>query len=237
MLRNFFQRSPPHSDFSSLGTDFHSHLLPGIDDGAKTLDDSLTLLEGLRQLGYRKVITTPHIHWEYYPNSRAIIQAKLAEVQAAVTQAGLDIELGAAAEYYLDEHFAELLERNELMPVFDNFVLVEMSFFGKPPQLEQYLFRLQTKGYRPILAHPERYGFLHQDFAEYRRLKTMGCKFQLNLLALTEHYEASVRKAADRLLREGLIDYLGTDLHHQRHLDALREGLAGKRMQRMLNGV
>lgn len=232
---SLFKKTPPPASYASLGLDFHSHLLPGIDDGAKTLEDSLSLIRQMQELGFYRLVTTPHIHWEFYQNTREIILAKLEEVRTALRENNIQVELSAAAEYFLDEHFAGLLASSEpLLTVFDHFVLVETSFFGPHPQMEDYLFRLQTKGYAPILAHPERYAFLHDDFEKYRRLKDLGCRFQINLLSLAEYYGPAVRQTAEKLIRAGMADYFCTDLHHQRHVDKLREALGNKVVQAVL---
>ncbi|MBK8880528.1 MAG: hypothetical protein IPN74_19065 [Haliscomenobacter sp.] len=233
-----FQKTPHYPSYSVLGRDFHSHLLPGIDDGAKTMEDSLSLIRQMMELGFSQITTTPHINSEYYPNTREIILGKLEEVRAALREHQIPLELHAAAEYYLDDHFEGLLASGEpLLTVWDNFVLVEMSFFGAPPKLEEYIFRLRTKGYAPILAHPERYGFLHQDFGKYQRLKDLGCRFQLNILSLSGYYDRPVQQAAEKLVRLGMADYLCTDLHHQRHLDHLREALESKGVRKAMSKV
>ncbi len=225
----FFRKTPKYDDFSCLGVDFHSHLVPGIDDGAKTMDESLELLRGLYELGYTHVVTTPHINSAFYPNDRTTILAGLEQLQAAVLAAGIPIELGGAAEYYIDEHFENLLHQEALLPVFDDWVLVETSFFGAPPNLHELLFRMQTKGYRPILAHPERYAYLAVgDLRPYRELRERGCRLQVNLLSLNGHYGPQVQKTAEQLLRAGLVDYLCTDLHHQHHLQELPQVLERK---------
>ncbi len=225
---HLYKKTKPLPDYSMLERDFHSHLLPGIDDGAKTMDDSLELIEGLRRLGFRTIITTPHINWDRYPNSAGLIKEKQQEVQSAMDSAGIELNLHAAAEYYLDEHVAELIEKKELLPVWDNCVLVELGFYGASPYAEQWLFRMQTKGFRPILAHPERYLYYADQFDQYGRLKNLGCQFQGNLMAFMGHYGNEVKKNALRLLRKGFYDYLATDCHNTTHLEELEAGLKHK---------
>ncbi len=231
-----FKKTPPLGDFAFLETDMHSHLLPGIDDGAKNIEDSLSLIAQLQEMGYRHLITTPHIMADLYPNTPEIIRGKLAEVQTAIKAAGLNVTLDAAAEYLMDEGFEPLLEKGDLLTLPGNRVLVEMSFISAPPKLEQYLFRLQTKGYRPLLAHPERYLFFREDFKRYAELKERGCEFQLNLLSLTGYYGKPTRENALALLKAGLIDYLGTDLHHDRHAENLRATLEDRNIAKLLRG-
>ena len=229
------KNTPKYSDYGVLGFDFHSHLIPGIDDGADSLETSLSLIKQLNDLGYQRLITTPHVISDLYPNTSADIKARMEALQQAVQKAGIPVEIDAAAEYYMDETFNNLItEDQELLSLPGKRILVEMSFVSAPPGLFHYIFRLQTRGYRPILAHPERYLFLKKDFSLYQRLKEYGCEFQLNLLSLTGHYGAPVMEAAYKLLKNQLIDYAGTDLHHQRHIELLKQALQDKQIQRLL---
>ena len=232
-MLNFFRKRSIPSDFAFLHTDLHSHLIPGIDDGAKTLEDSLHLISQLHQLGYRHLITTPHVMADLYPNTPEDIRSGLAIVRAAVAEKKMDIEIDAAAEYFMDEHFAALVEHDQLLTLPGNRVLVEMSTLNAPPNLFNDLFRLQTKGYQPVLAHPERYVFLKEDFRQYTRLKDYGCEFQLNLLSITGYYGKPVREIALKLLKNNMINLLGTDLHHERHAAALEALAADKSMMKI----
>lgn len=199
------------------------------------MESSLSLIRQLGELGYRKLTTTPHIYSALYPNTKAGILAKRDEVRQAMVQEGIDIHLDAAAEYFMDDHFEALLAGDDpLLCIKDRQVLVEMSFFGPPPQLENYIFRLRSKGYQPVLAHPERYVFLHAQKAYYTRLKELGCLFQINILSLAGYYKRPIQEAAEYLLRKEMIDLLGTDLHHQRHLDSLRDALSHKKTREAL---
>jgi protein-tyrosine phosphatase len=213
-LTNFFK-----NDF----VDIHSHLLPGIDDGAKDLNASIALIEKMSSYGIKSFITTPHILGDVYPNTPEIIKSKLQTVKNELLKRDItDISIDAAAEYMMDEQFSEMIEKDEkLLTLKDNHVLVEMSYFSPPINLYEVLFKLQLKGYKPVLAHPERYNFYHTDFKSYYKLKQAGCLFQLNLLSLTEHYGKDVRKISKTLLKENLYDFIGTDAHHQRHLEML----------------
>jgi len=209
-------------DLSWLGADMHSHLLPGIDDGARDLTQSIELIRGMQELGYKKLITTPHILWEMYPNTPEIIKGKLGEVRDALNNAGIDIELEAAAEYFLDDHVDDLLKNKmPLLPLSGNYVLVEFSMVSTPMDLQQTLFEMQIQNYQPVLAHPERYVYLKRNKEFFDELKSAGCLFQLNLLSLTPHYGTSVTELADYLLRKDFYDFAGTDLHGERHLAGL----------------
>ena len=214
-------------DLSWVGVDMHSHLIPGIDDGSPDVATSLELIRGLQNLGYKKLITTPHILWEVYPNTTDIIKSGLATLQNALKTEGIDIELQAAAEYYIDEHFEGLLKKKvPLLPIQGNMVLVEFSMITAPLDLQQVLFEMQIQGYQPVIAHPERYIYLAQRKQFFDELRDAGCIFQLNLLALTSYYGKSVQELADFLLKKNYYSFAGTDLHNARHLAALQK-LAG----------
>lgn len=204
--------------------DIHSHLLPGIDDGAKDLDNSLELITTMYEYGIKNFITTPHVLGDVYPNSSKTIQTKLQEVKEELIRRGInDITFRASAEYMLDEQFSERLKNNDILPLKDTFILVEMSYFNAPFNLYEMLFEIQLKGYKPILAHPERYNFYHAEFENYYKLKKAGCLFQLNLLSLTEQYGKGVLKTAQKLLKENMYDFVGTDTHHHNHLRLLKK--------------
>ena len=213
----------------------HSHLIPGIDDGAKTLEDSLHLIRRLKSLGYQKLITTPHIMSEYFPNTPERIRAGLAKVKAALEEAQIDIELEAAAEYYLDDVFMrQLREKAPLMTFGDRYILVELSTFSESINVKEIIFQLKTQGYRPILAHPERYPYYASRIKEFYQIKEMGCQLQANLLSLNGHYGVGPKKMAISLLEADLIDYLGTDLHREKHLDKINSLFQDRRVAKLL---
>lgn len=202
----------------------HSHLLPGIDDGSPDLSASIELIKGFAGLGYQKIITTPHILWEVYPNTRQIIESKLEEVKKALAENNLDIQLHAAAEYFIDDHFAtELKNKIPLLPISGNKVLVEFSMLSMPIDVQEILFEMQMQNYQPVLAHPERYTYLMRRTEVFEELKNSGCWFQLNLLSLTRYYGESVQQLADYLLKKNYYDLAGTDLHHEKHLLQLQK--------------
>lgn len=234
-MRFLRKKEIPLTDFFTPNfVDIHSHLLPGIDDGAKNMEDTIALILKMRSYGIRHFITTPHVMGSIYPNTTAVILQKLADVKAAMLAAGItDISMSTAAEYLLDEMFAARLEKGDILVLKENFILVEMSYFNAPVNLYEQLFQIQLKGYKPILAHPERYSFYHQDFEQYYALKKAGCLFQLNLLALTSHYGKNVQKTTLRLLKEGLYDFVGTDVHHQRHLNMLPKIGSAKNLKKI----
>lgn len=201
----------------------HAHFLPGIDDGAPDLATSLALIDNMLGMGYRTLWATPHVMADLYPNTAAIIQEKLTLLRQAAKAAGLDIELNAAAEYLMDEAFGEKIANKELLTLPGNRVLVEMSFVAPPPQLDAYIFQLQAAGYQVVLAHPERYLFYHQNLKQYQAFVEKGCELQLNLLSLSGYYGKPIKEMAKALLKKGWVSFLGTDLHHRRHAEMLRQ--------------
>lgn len=200
--------------------DIHSHILPGIDDGAKNLKDSQFLMESMISLGFKKCITSPHTMANVYNNTIETITNSKKKIETALPDLAQKLDLKAASEYFIDENFIENFKSNPLLTLKDNYVLVEMSFMNPPIQLHEYLFELQLAGYQPILAHPERYSFYHSNFKEYEKLKKMGLKFQINLLSSVGYYGLEVAKTSDKLLKQGFIDFVGSDIHHKQHIDS-----------------
>lgn len=213
----------------------HSHLLPGIDDGAPTVAESVALIRRMKEMGFSALYTTPHVMADLYPNTPEIINNKLTEVRTALKTEGIAMKIGAAAEYLMDEAFADKIKTGKLLTLPGNRVLVEMSFVSPPPSLHQYIFQLQTKGYRVILAHPERYLFYRDDWKSYESLKDRGVEFQLNWLSLIGYYGKPCKDLAIELLKKGWVNYLGTDLHHQRHADNLTSLLQDRSLAKLLS--
>ncbi|HVZ56013.1 MAG TPA: CpsB/CapC family capsule biosynthesis tyrosine phosphatase [Chitinophagaceae bacterium] len=209
--------------FRLLQVDMHSHLLPGIDDGAQDLSQSLELIRGMVELGYRKLITTPHILRPLYPNTREVIIEKLEAMQEILKEEGIPVEFQAAAEYYLDDSLLELLRAEVPLLTFgNNYVLVEFSMASVPLNLKDMLFALQLQGYQPVIAHPERYVYLEHSRQLYDELKDAGYLFQMNLLSLGGGYGRAVQDLAHHLAKKEYYDLIGTDMHHVRHLRALQ---------------
>jgi len=219
---SFFQRKKIISDMEWLGIDIHSHILPGIDDGAKNIDLSLSYIRQLQELGYSQLYGTPHVYSDLYPNTPDTIFTALGEVVPAVKQAGLTVKVNAAAEYMADATFAAT---EGLLTLPNNHILIEMSYLTETPNIEQIIFDLQLKGYTVILAHPERYTFYYGNLDRFKRFKEMGCLLQLNLLSIIGYYSKAVKATAEELVKAKLYDFAGTDLHHDRHLKKLTEAV------------
>lgn len=219
---SFFQKKYFLQDQLNGFVDIHNHILPGIDDGAADLNASVELIEGFEKIGIKSFISTPHIMNDYYPNTSESIGKAHNLLLNHLDNLGKEIKIKAAAEYMMDQAFLELLEKEKLLTLKDNMVLVEMSYFQPPINLNEILFKLQTAQYKPVLAHPERYGFFHsKSLNKYEDLKSRGCFFQLNVLSLTGHYGKGIQEIAFRLLENNMIDFLGTDTHQMRHLEKL----------------
>lgn len=217
------KKSGQPADFSLLKTDMHSHLIPGVDDGARDMETSLELIRGMQELGYSKIITTPHILWDMYKNTSEIILEKLEQLRTAVKEAGIEVEINAAAEYFLDDHVEELLkEKKPLLTIHKNWVLSEFSLAYPSHSLKSILFEMQMQGYQPVIAHPERYIYLKDAKDFYDELKDIGCLFQLNLPSIGGYYGKSVQELAQYLIKKEYYDLIGTDLHNDRYLESLK---------------
>lgn len=237
---SFFKKKKPlfSGDLSILQTDMHSHLLPGIDDGSPDIDTSIQLIQGLMALGYKKFITTPHLMIDLYPNNRHTISKAHEALKKELQKRKINVEIKAAAEYFLDDHFDGLLEKKEpLLTIKDNMVLVEFSFASAPLDYKQKIFEIQLQGYKPVLAHPERYSYFHNKPEIYDELRHLGCYFQVNLLSLIGYYGRGVARAADSLFKKKQIELLGTDLHHERHLNNLQTPLLLQKANEVANAI
>ncbi|HSF55895.1 MAG TPA: CpsB/CapC family capsule biosynthesis tyrosine phosphatase [Algoriphagus sp.] len=220
-----FKRRPEEIellDLSWLKVDMHSHLIPGIDDGSKSMEESLDLVKRLADFGLKKIITTPHIMSEYYRNTPEIIGMGLEDLRKAVKNEGISIQIEAAAEYYMDEIFLEKVKSGEKMLTFgEEYILVETGFINKPQMLLDTIFQLEMAGYKPILAHPERYQYLIGDKKLQEELIDRKLLFQVNLLSFTGFYSKQVKDFGELLVEKGVVALLGTDCHNSRYLDML----------------
>jgi len=237
-IKSLFGASPKNlqKDFTFLGTDLHSHLIPGIDDGVKSVEESVEMIKGLHDLGFHKIITTPHINGDFYPNTPEIILEQFQQVKQALKKAKLNIFFQVAAEYKVDDFFMELLDENApLLTLPGNYLLIEFSFLGPPPQIFETIFRLQAKGYKIIIAHPERYLYYEEELSIFKKFKQHQCLLQLNLLSLTGHYGSGPKKIAKYLVKENLIRLAGTDLHHRHHLKLIRNALENTKINQQLS--
>lgn len=190
-------------------TDCHSHLLPGVDDGVETLDESLEILAAMEKQGVRKVWLTPHV-MEDIPNETAALQGRFQELKHSYNGT---LELALAAEYMMDNLFEERLEKNDLLPLEEGkrYLLVETSYFNPPMDILSVLQRIQKKGYYPLLAHPERYEYM--QIKDYKSLKEGDIFFQLNVPSLVGMYGRHVQEKAEWLLKNNYYQLCGGDTH------------------------
>lgn len=200
-------------------TDWHCHILPGVDDGVRQMDDALAILDGYGHAGIRKVWLTPHI-MEDIPNTTADLRDRFDQLCQNYNG---PVELRLAAENMIDNLFIKRLEANDLLPIGDegNTLLIETSYFTAPINFNEVIDAVKSKGYFPLLAHPERYNYI-DSIADYRKMYDWGVRFQLNLMSLSGHYGPVVRAKAQRLLEEGMYSRTGTDLHRHEHLNIIR---------------
>jgi tyrosine-protein phosphatase YwqE len=223
-MLNLFKKKSPTPFLTWLNSDMHSHLIPGIDDGAPDVATGIEMIKGLMELGFKKFITTPHVLWDVYPNTPEIINRGVQLLREAIIEASIDAEVHAAAEYFIDDHFQQHLKNKlPLLTISENKVLVEFSMISPPLDLKEVLFELQMQGYHPVIAHPERYIYLNNKFGFFEDLKSADCLFQINLLSLSGYYGKAVQELADYLIRNDYYDYAGTDLHNPKQIDALQK--------------
>ncbi|MDT0686540.1 tyrosine-protein phosphatase [Autumnicola psychrophila] len=219
-MLSFFRKKEYLIDHLEGFTDFHNHLLPNIDDGSDSVEESVELINKFGEFGINNFVATPHVMGEYYPNTPETIKDALERVKQDLPK---EKNLSAAAEYMMDQHFVKILDSGEILPLTKEYILVEMSFFQAPINLNEILFKIQNKGYKPILAHPERYPYLFsKDLKGFEDLISRGCKLQLNMLSLTRHYGPGIQDIAFQLLENGFIDFLSSDCHRLEHLTKIQ---------------
>jgi tyrosine-protein phosphatase YwqE len=225
MFSFFKKKKPQHKfPFHRLETDMHSHILPGLDDGSPDPETSMILIKGLQELGYKRFIATPHVMEDLFRNNKRTIQHAYDNLQDYIQERNEEVNIRYAAEYLLDGNVDVMLAKKvPMLTLKDKLVLVEISFVSPPIHLKEILFEIQMKGYQPVFAHPERYGFYHSKPSAYAEIRDMGCLFQSNLLSFGGYYGGAVKQAAEYLVKHNLIDMLGTDIHHEKHLMALQE--------------
>jgi tyrosine-protein phosphatase YwqE len=212
-------------DLSKVKVDMHSHLIPGIDDGAKNMDETIALLTKFEALGYSKIITTPHIKNPSYPNTSAIILSGLNEVRNEMKSLGIKLTLEAAAEYYYDESFLEKVKNRDVLTFGDNYVLFEFSFYHAPTFVDVLFDELINAGYKPVVAHFERYLYFLGSIEKAAEWRKRGVNIQINLLSLTGHYGMEIKKQAEMLVDAYEFDFIGSDCHRIEHLIILEENL------------
>jgi tyrosine-protein phosphatase YwqE len=214
----------------------HSHFIPGIDDGAPTIEASLELLRAMHGLGYGKVVTTPHSMADGYRNPPEVILGGLEKLRRAVKEQEIPIEVEAAAEYYLDHELQEKATAQKLLTFGSDMVLFELPFISEPAVLLTAVFEMQTQGFRPVLAHPERYQFWYSDMGTMEKLKDRGVLFQLNIIALMGAYGPAAKKQAEKIADRGWYEFLGSDCHSMKHIEAMQVALTEPYLHKLIDG-
>lgn len=238
-LFDFFKKETfQNIDYSSIGVDFHSHLVPSVDDGVKTVEETAEILDYFISLGYKKIYTSPHIMGEGYKNNKADLLARFADLKEQPLIQSKSIEFELIAEYFMDENLELLIEKEELLTFSNKRVLIETSMNYEFPNFNKIIFMLNSLKYKPILAHPERYAFIRDEKNAvniYEELKDKGVQFQLNLFSLIGLYGNATQKMAETLIDHELIDYISTDIHHPRQLAFFEKLHASKHLHKLLN--
>jgi protein-tyrosine phosphatase len=234
---NWFQKEKKAESMLSLPVvDMHSHLLPGLDDGVQSFEESEAIIVKFQQLGYKKLITTPHVMSDFYRNSNDDIRNKLNEVNVMLAQKSIDITLEAAAEYYLDEVLMHRLQDDDELLTFGNrYLLFETNFMTEPLNLKEFIFLATTKGYKPVLAHPERYLYLQSKFEKAEDLIDRGVLFQLNIASLSGYYSKPAQTTAQKLIDKGHVHFLGSDCHTLQHIQLAAETRKNKYFQKAIS--
>lgn len=224
-MLSIFKKKQIETDYFPISTDIHSHILPGIDDGAADVETAVELVKGLMELGLTRSIATPHIISDMYRNNPQTIGHALLQLRQALEKEGINYQVDAAAEYMMDPSFFEAIKNKEpLLCIKDNMILTEFGWAGMPENPKQMSFTIITSGYTPILAHPERYFYFQNNFKAYHFLQDLGFLLQVNLSSLTGYYGAGAMKAAKYIIDNDLCSYLGSDLHNAKHLRLLNDG-------------
>ena len=218
MIFNLFKSKPNLKELiPNRFVDIHSHILPGIDDGAKNIEESLKMISEMKKMGFEKIIATPHTYPGLYDNTTKSIKKSFEKLKKEIT---INKNISFASEYMLDPSLIQKAAKKDLLCIKDNFVLVEMSYLSAPINLYDILFEIIVNDYIPTLAHPERYIFFHKEFDKYYKLKKVGCLFQLNLLSATGYYGDHIKAITDKLIEKNLIDFVGSDIHSLKHVKA-----------------
>ena len=208
-------------DFSVLKTDIHSHFIPGIDDGSPDMETTISLIKEMQGLGFKKVITTPHVMSDFYKNSSDIILKGLTDIRSELKVQNINMEIEAAAEYYIDYDFDQKIGKEKFLTFGDNYILVELSFMEAPENLFDIIFKLQLEGYNVVLAHPERYAFFTMD--DYEELVNRGVLLQINWLSIIGYYSPQIEQKTKDLIAADMVSFIGSDCHNMNHAELYKK--------------
>ena len=225
----------PDPIFEMLGTDMHNHLIPCVDDGSRSTEESIACIRTMQQLGYKRIYITPHFQSPRFPNNEDDIKQRYESLRAALAEKGVTMEMaGVAGEYRIDDSFAHRMESSSFLKINDKYVLVELSLHQQRMGVEEVMFDMQMKGYEVILAHPERYPYFNVHSQKTEQLKEQGVYFQLNILSLNGFYGESAQRRAIDFLNAGWVEFMGTDMHNTTYAQALTDAARNKRIRKIL---
>jgi len=226
MIFNLFKKPPKLKEIIPKGfVDIHSHILPGIDDGAKNIKESLKLVSEMHDLGFLKIYGTPHSYPGVHNNTNASIYKSFNKLHNLTKK---KYKISYASEYLIDKNLIKKAYEKTLLTINENYVLLEMSYIAPPLNLFEIIFELQINNYIPIIAHPERYRFFFKEFDQLKKLKKIGCKFQINLLSLTGYYGLDVLKMSNKLIKNKMINFAGSDIHNFSHINYFQKKIKTK---------
>ncbi len=208
-------------NFSVLKTDIHSHFIPGIDDGSPDMKTTISLIKEMQGLGFNKIITTPHVMSDFYKNTSNIILKGLSDIRLELKLRNINMEIDAAAEYYIDYDFEQKIGKEKFLTFGDNYILVEFSFMEAPKNLFDIIFKLQLEGYKVVLAHPERYAFFSMD--DYEELLNRGCLLQINWLSIIGYYSPQIEQKTKSLITADMVSFIGSDCHNMNHAELYKK--------------
>ncbi len=236
MLNWFKSKEQTSSDVEPIVVDIHSHLLPNLDDGVESFEQAVEIITTFADLGYTKLITTPHVMSDAYRNTSAGILSRLDELKVHLKEQQIEITLEAAAEYYLDEELINKLNADEPLLTFGkNLLLFETNFLSEPLIMKEFIFLANTKGYQPVLAHPERYIYLQNNFEKAQDLLDRGVYFQINISSISGHYSKGIQQTVLKLIDKGMVHLLGSDCHHLQHAHLVRDSQKLKAYKKALS--
>lgn len=235
MIFNLFKSKPTLKDLIPEGfVDIHSHVLPCVDDGAKNIKESVDLIEKMNEMGFAKIIATPHTYPGLYENNKKSILSSYNSIKNKLDKS---INIDFASEYLIDINLINEKNIKELLCLKDKYLLLELSYLGAPLNLFEIIFQLIHKGYYPIIAHPERYRYLHNDFQNFIKLRRVGCKFQINLLSCIGYYGNDIMKFTDKLLEKNMVDFVGSDIHNKKHVDLFDKKIKVKNIAKLEQAI
>jgi len=220
---SFFSKKEFLVDYLEGFVDIHNHILPGIDDGAKNVEESIALLKGFSEFGVKDFICTPHIMENYYPNNYTSINKSLSVLKNGLKMNDMnEFNIRVAAEHMIDSNFENLLAEKKVMPLADNYLLIEMSYLQASINFEFSIEKIKNQNFFPVFAHPERYVYLQNAKGIYDYYKNKGVQLQLNMLSIGGYYGKNVQKTALKLLKSASYDFIASDVHRIEHLSSIK---------------